>query len=164
MIAEKYLILGLINLAMTLAVGACLLRRPAARYFSNRSNWIKKRREEAAKSLKQAQDDFERFKERMENIVNDIRNLLDSAEKEGEALGREMLFGAEKTADRIIEQSMIKVDQIILRKNRDVYRDVVERSLKSAEEKIAKGLDIDGQVRLCRTYLKMIARTAAERR
>lgn len=158
----EYLILGLVNLAILAVAAVYFLKRPVQTYLFSRSKNLKERKSKAMSSLTWARDEYRNYYTRLQNIDQDMKGLMSAAESEGERDGEGMIIQAEQIVDRVIEQSVTRADNIVSRKNREFYVDIVERSVSQAEKLMRGKLSLEAQVALGRSFLKRLDERGSE--
>jgi len=144
------------NLFILICLFAFFLKKPIIKYLKERSEKIESDKKNASENFLRLEIESQKNHNKLLNINSIMQKMMDDAETEGERQAQKMLFQIEKIADRIIENSMIRADQEVSRKNREFYRETVEKSIKKAENELINKLKIKDNIRLTNKYLDQL--------
>lgn len=156
-----HLIFGLVNLAILIILLVRLFKKPAREYLSSRSKDLMDRRDNAIGSLNMAEMKYKDNYERIQNIEEEMDALMKEAESDGESESRRLISEAEAMTERIIGQAMARADSEVREKNREFYREMVDKSIDEAGRLIKGRLDPDVHVSLGRDFLKRLCEKGA---
>lgn len=152
----EYLFFGLINLSILTFVLVRLFRRPVRKFLESRKDNIKTRRVRSVSSFELVKTWQGKFRSRLKNIGEHMREMMEKAESEGERDGQMMLVEAEEVADRVIEQAMIRADHEVKKRNKEFYVEIVDKSVARAKKQLEEKLTVDDQVSLGKRFLEAL--------
>lgn len=156
MIMEKILF-SLVNLFMLLTLLYFFTKRPVRQYMKKRSIDFKEKKVGAEIEYRGQERQSAALTEKIHNVNSEIKQLFTDAESSGAKKGAKLLAEAEKVADRIIEQSMARVDNEIKRRGRMFVEQMVDDGMKSAESSLRANLTKDRQMKIAKAYVKKFA-------
>lgn len=133
-----YVIKHAVNLAILIGVLVYFAKDPVMKALENRRTNLSKEIDEAEETIEEATKRYREYTEKLNNLEKEITSLKDSIRKQGETEKKEMIEQAKTTAEIIRKEArdMMKVEANKVKK--ELQTDVIESSLKEAEERIQK--------------------------
>jgi F-type H+-transporting ATPase subunit b len=149
-------LLDLINLIILIAVLIYVLRKPIGRFFSQRSEDIRKSVEEGRKALAAAQKQLASAEERLHRLEQDIAALKDSAAREMEAERERLRKAAEEETERILESARSIIHSATQTAKLELKHFAARQAIQLAEKMIQERFNDQDQSRLVNRFLQGI--------
>jgi F0F1-type ATP synthase membrane subunit b/b' len=104
-----------------------------------------------------ARESVKKYDLLLQNIGSYTKEILSKADKEEEQIKIMLIKEAEAAAAAIAKQSLVRTANEIRKRNREFYREIVEKSVKDAEEMMGKGLRHEDDLKICRSFLAKLS-------
>ena len=135
--------------------------RPAiANMLSNAAKGAKERVDTAEAKLKEAEQKLADYQTKMANLEKDMAKMQEDALAAIEKEKVKMVADAKEAAEKIDQQSQVRIEQDILKAKMEVRNYLVDESIKLAEKLIAEKVDSKEQKALISDYAKVIQEIA----
>lgn len=145
-----------INLAALLGGGFYFLKKPVRNFFFQRSQSVGDRRNSVRAAFSNAEAEKENYQSKLMNADHERKDIIKQAQNEGEEEAKRLMAEAARRAARIAEVARFRAVAEVRRKNRKLYTEMAEGSLKEAERKIENSLTDNSDVALSRDFLKRL--------
>ena len=153
MLSAKPLIFSTINLMLLGGAAYFLLKEPLIRRIKKRRERFQIKKNTAEEMYENAGIDYDQLYGQMKNIQQEMKDSIEEAAVEGEKEGEKHLLNIEKIADRLISESMARADSEIKKIKKSFHKEVIEKSLKKAEEMLKQEMTRGKEVELIKLFL-----------
>jgi F-type H+-transporting ATPase subunit b len=156
------LIFKIINFAILVVALGYLLRKPAAEFFAQRSQGIRKALDEGRAALQKSQAQLSAVEEKLNRLEEEIGAFKTAAEKEMQSERARMAEEAAHEAEKILEAARVRIDSATRAAKLELKTFTARHSLDLAEQMIQARLDDATRQRLVGRFVATLG--AAERR
>ena len=157
----KPLILRAINFIGFGALLYFLLRKPISKFLTQRRANIEEDIQESAKKKKWAEEKFNEYQKRLNNIEQEIQALNVSLKKEGELESQEIIENAKKLAESIKKDAALVAGAEMADLRIDLRNQAVEMAALVARETLQSVLNEKDEERYSKEFLKELRSKSA---
>jgi len=153
---NRTLLFQVINFLVLMGFLYLFLFKPVSRFLAQRSESIKKAREDAEMSRGEAQAKLSEYTELLSQVGKEIKSMRDAARREVLDQRRLMVKEAKEEARRLIEEAKEEIEGEIRVARQQLRKEVVELSSTLAEKVIKRSLKEEDQRRLVQDSLDQL--------
>jgi len=145
-----------LNFVVLVGILFYLLRKPAGKFFSNRTESIKNTLEDLERQKKEAQSKIEEYQQKLSALETERNKIIQDFIAEGETEKSKIIDGAHMTATRVKEEAERAIQQEVKKAKGLLQQEVAELSAKMAEDLLKKHMKDTDQQRLVDEYLAKV--------
>jgi len=150
---NRELIYKSINLVILVGALAYILRKPAAEFFAQRSESIRRALEEGRKALAAAQAELRAVEEKLAHLEQEIADFKASAAREVEEESRRLKQAAAEEAEKILQAARAQTEVAVRAARLELKTYAAQQAVQLAEEIIRQRLDEAGRRKLVAEFL-----------
>ncbi len=140
------------NFVILVGVLVYLLRKPAKKFFKERTENIKNQLEELDAQKAEAQKQYEEVKAKLANLEDEVAKIVDEYVEEGKREKDAIIAQAERQAEHIQQQAEFAVEQQLKDAKESLKAEVAELCVKAAEELIKENFTEEDQKRFIKEF------------
>lgn len=144
------------NFAVLFLVIFFLLRKPLAKFLTNRRETIAQTLAEFEDKKIEAKARFKELESKLADLESEREEILRQYAQIGEEEKEKIIANAQEMAERIKQQAEITIRQEINRAKADLVREIADMSASMAEDLIKKNINDQDQQRLVEDYLEKV--------
>jgi F-type H+-transporting ATPase subunit b len=133
-----------------------LLKDPLKKYFQQGSEVVREQLEQAENASLQAEQELEAVHRRFEVLDEEILKLQESISEQGEREREAIIASAGQSAAYLMEKARLECEMMLRQAKIRLHREVIDESLRLAEEKVRKAIKDSDQKRLVDEYVKSL--------
>jgi F-type H+-transporting ATPase subunit b len=147
----------LIDFLIFVGVIVWLVRKPLAEFVSSRRERIVADMKEARELRDQARAKLSEYENRLANLEQEIKQILNDARVAGEEERSRILSEATKTAERIRQDALARLDQERRKLEHQLQVQMVDMAVGSAEQKVLETIQDSDHARFIDEYVEQIS-------
>ena len=131
-------------------------RKPVADALNNRITSIKKELEDLEAKKAQAQKVLAEYEKKIATLDDEVKQVLNQYEEQGEAAKKRILETAAASADKLQEQAKRNIENAFMAAKQKLQAEMMTQALEKAEELVKKSISSEDQDRLIDEYLEKV--------
>jgi len=143
----------LINFLVFVGILVYLLRKPLAKFLTERRAKMTKDIEEARKMRDEAEAKLAEYNTRLESLEDEIQGILDDARAHGEAERKRIMVEATRAAERLRTEAKTRIEQETRKLQLELRRKMVDLSVEVAERIITEKITDTHRRRMVTEYI-----------
>jgi len=145
---NRTLLFQVINFLVLMGFLYLFLFKPITRFLAERSESIKRAREDAEMSWTEAQKKLSEYTEHLSQAQKEIETMKDAAKREVLEQRRQIVNEAKEEARRLIDEAKEEIEGEVRYARRQLWKEVVDLSSSLAEKLLKRSLKEEDQRRL----------------
>jgi F-type H+-transporting ATPase subunit b len=144
------------NFVVLLVALIFVLRKPISQALSSRIKNIREQLEGLEAQKAEAEKQLAQYNEKLSQLESEAERIIGDYIKQGNAAKAKILKEAEATAEKLQVQARRNIEHEFGKAKQELQREVVEKSLLKAEEKLKKAITAQDQDKLVDEYLDKV--------
>jgi F-type H+-transporting ATPase subunit b len=144
------------NLLLVVGVLVWFTRKPLANFFAGRSQAIRDQLAEAQKARLDAEAKLAAMESRMSRLVDELKEIAQTSEKEAQDEYLRLLASAEQDAQKIVERSRQEIEGMTRTAQKELKLHAAELSVRLSEEMIQSGITKEDHERLFARFVEKL--------
>jgi F-type H+-transporting ATPase subunit b len=142
-----------INTVVLLGMLVYFLKKPLAKFFSERKTQIQRDLDEAREQQRKAEELIQEYKQKIAGMEQELDKLRSELKKSAEAEDQKMIANAEKMAATTVEAARLAAEQEVRNAKIALKNEAVDLALKLAETMIREKINEADRQRIVEEYL-----------
>jgi len=146
----------LISFVLILILLINLLKKPVRAFLTKRQEGIKSTLEQASKKEEESGIYFEEWEKKLNLLTQEVTELQQKINREGEAERKRIIERAKDEGDRIIKQAQLVAEQEVKKGRAVLKKEMVDLSVELAENLLKEAAQPRDQERLVKDYIEKV--------
>lgn len=144
------------NFVVLVVVLFFVLRKPISQTLSSRIKNIREQLESLEAQKAEAEKQLTQYNEKLSQLESEAEKIVEGYIKQGNEAKAKILKEAEATAEKLQVQARRNIEHEFGKARQELQREVVEKSLVKAEERLKKAITAQDQDKLVDEYLDKV--------
>jgi len=144
------------NFVVLLVALIFILRKPISQALSSRIKNIREQLESLEAQKAEAEKQLAQYNEKLSQLESEAEKIVEGYIKQGNEAKAKILKEAEATAEKLQVQARRNIEHEFGKARQELQREIVEKSLVKAEERLKKAITAQDQDKLVDEYLDKV--------
>jgi F-type H+-transporting ATPase subunit b len=146
----------LFNLALVIVVLVWMARKPLAGFYASRTAGIREQLEEAQAARAEAEAKLAEVEGRMARLDEELRQIKETAEREGQDEYRRLAAAAAADAEKIVERARQEIEGMTRAAHIELKAHAAELAVRLAEKRIRRDITDEDRARLFERFVTRV--------